>query len=139
MANLGFIGLGEMGSRVALRLQRAGHALTVYNRTRARAEPLLALGMAWADTPRAVAERSDLVFTMVTNTAALLAVTRGDDGLLAGLGPGKLYVDMSTVSPQAIRELSAEAAARGAAMLDSPVSGSQFTVEEGKASLMVGG
>lgn len=139
MANLGFIGLGEMGSRIAARLHRAGHTLTVHNRTRARAEPLLALGMAWADTPRGVAERADVVFTMVTDTGALRAVTQGDMGVLAGLGPGKVYVDMSTVSPEAVRELSAQAAERGAAMLDSPVSGSQFTVEEGKASLMVGG
>lgn len=139
MANLGFIGLGEMGSRVATRLHRAGHALTVHNRTRAKAEPLLALGMAWADTPRSVAERADVIFTMVADTRALLAVAHGEDGLLAGLGPGKLYIDMSTVSPQAIRELGAAAAERGAAMLEAPVSGSQLTLEQGKASLMVGG
>ncbi|HMQ32954.1 MAG TPA: NAD(P)-dependent oxidoreductase [Chloroflexaceae bacterium] len=139
MANLGFIGLGEMGSRIAMRLHQAGHALTVYNRTRAKAEPLLALGAAWADSPRAVVERADVIFTMVTDTKALRAVTHGDDGILAALGPGKIYVDMSTVSPQASRELSAQVAERGAVMLDAPISGAQVTVEEGKASLMVGG
>ncbi len=139
MANLGFIGLGEMGSRVAMRLHDAGHALTVYNRTRSKAEPLLALGMAWAATPRAVAERADVVFTMVADTPALQAVAAGEDGLLAGLGPGKIYIDMSTVSPRLIVELSEQAAARGASMLEAPVSGSPLTVAQGKASLMVGG
>ena len=100
---------------------------------------LLEAGMKWSDTPRAVAQESDVTFTMVTNTQALQAVFAGSDGLLAGLGPGKIYVDMSTVSPSASREFAAQVAARGAQMLDSPVSGSVSTLEEGKLSIMVGG
>jgi 3-hydroxyisobutyrate dehydrogenase-like beta-hydroxyacid dehydrogenase len=87
MAELGYVGLGVMGSSVVRRLLDAGHAVTVWNRTREKAEPLLEAGAHWADSPRAVAERSEIVFTMVTNTAAVQAVTGGDDGILAGLEP----------------------------------------------------
>ncbi len=139
MAELGYVGLGVMGSSVVRRLLAAGHDVSVWNRTRAKAEPLLEAGARWADTPREVAERSELVFTMVTNTAAVRAVTDGDDGILAGLAPGKVYVDMSTASPANTRELAERVAAAGAAMLDSPVSGTSITVDQGKASLIVGG
>ena len=139
MAHLGFVGLGVMGSRIAKRLLDAGHNLTGFNRTKSKAQWLLEAGMKWNDTPRAVAQESDVTFTMVTNTQALQAVFAGSDGLLAGLGPGKIYVDMSTVSPSASREFAAQVAARGAQMLDSPVSGSVSTLEEGKLSIMVGG
>ena len=139
MAQLGFVGLGTMGSRVAKRLLDAGHSVTGYNRTRSKAQWLLDAGMKWGDSPRAVAEASEIVLSMVTNTAALHAVALGDDGILAGLSHGKLYVDMSTVSPAASRELARQVAARGAQMLDSPVSGSVVTLEQGQVSLMVGG
>ena len=139
MAHLGFVGLGVMGSRIAKRLLDAGHNLTGFNRTKSKAQWLLEAGMKWSDTARAVAQESDVTFTMVTNTQALQAVFAGSDGLLAGLGPGKIYVDMSTVSPSASREFAAQVAARGAQMLDSPVSGSVSTLEEGKLSIMVGG
>jgi 3-hydroxyisobutyrate dehydrogenase-like beta-hydroxyacid dehydrogenase len=139
MANVGFVGLGVMGGRIAARLLAAGHTVTGHNRTRAKAEWLLAEGMAWAGSPRAVVEASEVTFSMVTGTAALRAVTEGADGVLAGLGPGKVYVDMSTVSPEASRELAGKVADRGAAMLDAPVSGSVVTLEEGRLSIMVGG
>jgi 3-hydroxyisobutyrate dehydrogenase-like beta-hydroxyacid dehydrogenase len=139
VANLGFVGLGVMGSRMARRLLAAGHAVTGWNRTKARAQWLLDLGLRWADSPRAVAEAADVVFTMVTDTQALVAVTEGPEGILAGLGPGKLFVDMSTVSPQASQALAARVAARGARMLDAPVSGSVATLEQGTLSIMVGG
>ena len=139
MAQLGFVGLGTMGSRVVKRLLDAGHSVTGYNRTRSKAQWLLDAGMKWGDSPRAVAEASEIVLSMVTNTAALHAVALGDDGILAGLSQGKLYVDMSTVSPAASRELARQVAARGAQMLDSPVSGSVVTLEQGQVSLMVGG
>jgi 3-hydroxyisobutyrate dehydrogenase-like beta-hydroxyacid dehydrogenase len=139
MAELGFVGLGTMGSGVVRRLLAAGHAVTVWNRTREKAEPLLEAGARWADAPRSVAERSDIVFTMVTNTAAVQAVTEGPDGILAGLGPGKVYVDMSTASPANTRALAETVVAVGAQMLDAPVSGSVITLEEGKLSIMVGG
>jgi 3-hydroxyisobutyrate dehydrogenase-like beta-hydroxyacid dehydrogenase len=139
MANLGFVGLGVMGSRMVKRLLDAGHTVTGYNRTQSKAQQLLDAGMRWGDTPRAVAEAADVTLSMVTNTAALKAVTEGPDGLLAGLGSGKIYVDMSTVSPAASRDLAARVSAKGAHMLDAPVSGSVITLEEGKLSIMVGG
>jgi 3-hydroxyisobutyrate dehydrogenase-like beta-hydroxyacid dehydrogenase len=139
MANLGFVGLGTMGSRVAKRLLDAGHTVTGYNRTKSKAQWLLDAGMKWADSPRAVAQASEIVFSMVTNTAALHAIALGEEGILAGLSAGKVYVDMSTVSPQASRELAQQVAARGAVMLDCPVSGSVVTLEQGQVSLMVGG
>jgi 3-hydroxyisobutyrate dehydrogenase-like beta-hydroxyacid dehydrogenase len=139
MAAVGFVGLGVMGGRIALRLLRAGHTVTGYNRTRAKAAWLEAEGLRLAGSPRAVAEASEVTFSMVTGTAALQAVTEGPDGVLAGLGPGKVYVDMSTVSPSASRALAGRVAERGAAMLDAPVSGSVVTLEEGRLSIMVGG
>lgn len=139
MAELGFVGLGTMGGRIAKRLLDAGHRVTGHNRTRSKAEWLIKDGMAWSDTPREVAEAADVTFSMVTNTTALHAVTDGPDGILAGLGPGKLYVDMSTVSPEQSRELAGRVAERGARLLDAPVSGSVVTLEEGRLSIMVGG
>jgi len=128
-----------MGSRMAKRLLDAGHDVTGYNRTKSKAQWLLEAGMKWGDTPRAVAGASDVVFTMVTNTEALRAVTEGEDGILAGLSTGKIYVDMSTVSPAASRDIARQVEAKGARMLDAPVSGSVITLEEGKLSIMVGG
>lgn len=139
MAKLGFVGLGVMGGRLAERLMDAGHEVTGWNRTRKKARWLVDRGMDWAETPREVAEVCEMTFTMLTDTKALRAVTQGDEGILAGLGPGKVYVDMSTVSPDASREVAAQVAARGAAMLDAPVSGSVVTLEEGRLSIMVGG
>jgi 3-hydroxyisobutyrate dehydrogenase-like beta-hydroxyacid dehydrogenase len=139
MAELGYVGLGVMGSAIVRRLLDAGHTVTVWNRTPEKAEPLLEAGARWADSPREVAERSELVFTMVTNTAAVQAVTEGTDGILAGLAPGKIYVDMSTASPANTRALADRVAGAGAQMLDAPVSGTSITVEQGKVSIMVGG
>jgi 3-hydroxyisobutyrate dehydrogenase-like beta-hydroxyacid dehydrogenase len=136
---LGFIGLGAMGGRVTKRLLDAGFQVTGHNRTRSKAQWLLDAGMRWAGTPREVAEASDIIFTMVTNTAALEAVVGGPEGVLAGLRPGKVYIDMSTVSPAKSRELAEQVAARGARMLDTPVSGSPITLEQGQLSMMVGG
>jgi 3-hydroxyisobutyrate dehydrogenase-like beta-hydroxyacid dehydrogenase len=139
MANLGFVGLGVMGGRIAARLLDAGHDVSGYNRTKSKASWLVERGLRLLDTPREVAAASEVVFTMVTDTSALLAVTEGEDGILAGLGPGKVYVDMSTVSPRLARELAASAAGTGATMLDAPVSGSVSTLEKGQLSIMVGG
>jgi len=139
MANLGFIGLGVMGGRMVKRLLDAGHTVTGYNRTRSKAQWLLDAGMAWGESPRAVAESADITFSMVTNTDALHAITEGPDGLLSGLSGGKIYVDISTVSPTFSQELSKQVAAKGAVMLDSPVSGSVETLEKGLLTLMVGG
>lgn len=139
MDRIGFVGLGVMGSRMVKRLLDAGWSVVGYNRTKAKAQWLLHLGMEWAETPRAVAEAADVVFTMVTDTKALQAVTEGPEGILAGLGPGKVYVDMSTVSPASSRALAERVRQRGAQMLDAPVSGSVVTLEEGRLSIMVGG
>lgn len=139
MANLGFVGLGVMGSRIVKRLLDAGHSVTGYNRTRSKAQWLLDAGMKWGETPHAVAKAADITFSMVTNTEALSAVAFGPHGLLAGLGTGKIFIDMSTVSPAASRDLAVQVATKGAQMLDAPVSGSVSTLEEGKLSIMVGG
>src|SRR5260370_33636721 len=139
MTNLGFVGLGAMGGRVTKRLLDAGHTVTGYNRTKSKAQWLLDAGMRWGESPGAVAETADVVFTMVTNTAALQEVVHGPDGILAGLSNGKICIDMSTVSPAASRHLAAQVAEKGARMLDSPVSGSVITLEQGNLSLMVGG
>jgi 3-hydroxyisobutyrate dehydrogenase-like beta-hydroxyacid dehydrogenase len=139
MAELGFVGLGVMGSSIVRRLLAAEHEVSVWNRTRDKAEPLLEAGARWAESPRQVAERGAIVFTMVTNTAAVQAVTEAEDGILAGLEPGKVYVDMSTASPANTRALADKVASVGADMIDSPVSGTSLTVDQGKASLMVGG
>ena len=139
MANLGFIGLGTMGGKMVRRLLNAGHTVTGYNRTRSRGDWLVDMGMLWGDSPRAVAETADVIFTMVANTQALEAVTGGPDGVLAALEPGKVYIDMSTVSPAAIRALAVQVRERGAQMLDAPVSGSAVTLDAGQLSVMVGG
>jgi 3-hydroxyisobutyrate dehydrogenase-like beta-hydroxyacid dehydrogenase len=128
-----------MGGRTADRLLAKGHTVTGHNRTRSKAQWLIDKGMRWADSPGAVAKAADVTFVMVTDTNALNAVADGPDGLLAGLGPGKTVVDMSTVSPAASRSLAEQVRARGAEMLDCPVSGSVSTLEAGKATMMVGG
>jgi 3-hydroxyisobutyrate dehydrogenase-like beta-hydroxyacid dehydrogenase len=139
MTTLGFVGLGAMGSRIAGRLLAAGHVVYATNRTRSKADPLVERGMIWRDSPGEVAEQSDVVFSMVTDTAALEAITRGPRGILAGLRPGTVYVDMSTVSPAASQELADRVRARDAVMLDAPVSGSVPAAETGSLAIMVGG
>jgi 3-hydroxyisobutyrate dehydrogenase-like beta-hydroxyacid dehydrogenase len=139
MANLGFIGLGVMGSGMVRRLLAAGHTVHGYNRTKSKAQALIDAGMKWAETPAQAVRAADVVFSMVTDTNALRAITTGPDGILPALGPGKTYIDMSTVSPAASREIAAQVAAKGARMLDAPVSGSVSTLEEGKLSIMAAG
>jgi 3-hydroxyisobutyrate dehydrogenase-like beta-hydroxyacid dehydrogenase len=139
MSTIGFVGLGAMGSRIAGRLLDAGNELYGTNRTKSRAEPLIGRGLQWRDTPREVAIAADIVFSMVTDDAALEAVTSGPDGILAGLEHGKVYVDMSTVSPRASRQVAELVDSVGAQMLDAPVSGSIPQAETGTLAIMVGG
>jgi 3-hydroxyisobutyrate dehydrogenase-like beta-hydroxyacid dehydrogenase len=139
MAKLGFVGLGVMGSQMVNRLLDKGHTVVGYNRTRSKAQWLIDRGMSWADSPRKVAAGADVTFAMVTNAAAIAAVTDGPDGLLAGLGVGKTFIDMSTVSPSVSRATAARVREKGADMVDAPVSGSVITLQEGKLSVMVGG
>jgi 3-hydroxyisobutyrate dehydrogenase-like beta-hydroxyacid dehydrogenase len=139
MANLGFVGLGVMGSEMVLRLLEKAHTVTGYNRTRTKAERLIEKGMRWAASPREVAAASDFTFCMVTNSVALEMIVEGPDGILAALAPGKVLIDMSTVSPPFSRSVAAKVRAKGADMVDAPVSGSVITLQEGKLSVMVGG
>jgi 3-hydroxyisobutyrate dehydrogenase-like beta-hydroxyacid dehydrogenase len=139
MSTIGFVGLGAMGSRIAARLIDAGHQVVGTNRTPEKAQPLIERGMTWKDTPREVVDAADVIFSMVTDDNALKAIADGPDGILAGLESGKVYIDMSTVSPRASRELSTRVAAVGAQMLDAPVSGSIPQAEAGTLAIMVGG
>ena len=139
MTKIGFVGLGTMGGRIVRRLLGASYVVTGYNRTPAKAAPLVEAGMTLCATPREVALAADIILSMVTDDAALRAVTEGADGILAGLSPGKLYADMSTGSPRLSRDLAARAAATGADMLDAPVSGSVGAVESGTLIIYVGG
>jgi 3-hydroxyisobutyrate dehydrogenase-like beta-hydroxyacid dehydrogenase len=139
MATLGFVGLGVMGGGVARRLLAAGYEVHGWNRTREKADALADEGLVLEDSPRDVAEAAEVVFSMVTNVPALRAVAEGPDGIIAGLGPGKIWVDMTTAAPAVSRELAERVRETGADMVDAPVSGSVSTLEEGKLSIMVGG
>ncbi len=139
MANLGFIGLGVMGGQMVDRLLSRGHTVTGYNRTQAKAEWLVRKGMRLGKSPRDVAGAADVVFAMVTNGPALQQIVEGPEGLLAGLGSGKVFVDISTVGPDLSREVAEKVRGLGSDMVDAPVSGSVITLQEGKLSVMVGG
>ena len=136
---LGFVGLGAMGELIVPRLMAAGHELTGWNRTREKAEPLIKQGMRWADTPRAVAQASDIVFSIVTDSKAVRAVALGQDGIVAGLKKGGIFIDMSTIEPEESRAIAEEFTRAGSIMLDGPLSGSPVTVKAGQASIMIGG
>ena len=136
---LGFIGLGDMGGLIVPRLMAAGYSVTGWNRTKAKADELITAGMTWADTPRAVAAASDVVFSIVTDGTAVRVVALGPDGVLAGLKPGGIYIDMSTIAPDVTCGVAAEFANAGRFMLDGPLSGSPVTVKAGMASVMIGG
>jgi 3-hydroxyisobutyrate dehydrogenase len=139
VGTLGFVGLGAMGGRMAKRLLAAGHALVGYNRTASKARWLVDAGLRLASSPKEVGTAAEVIFIMVTDPAALEAVSEGPDGLLAGLRPNAVIIDMSTVSPQASRALAAKVMERRAAMLAAPVSGSPITLDAGQLSFMVGG
>ena len=136
---VGFIGLGDMGQGIVPRLLAAGHQVTGWNRTADKARPLLDLGMAWADTPRQIAEEAEVVLSIVTDAAAVEAVAVGDDGIVSGLTSDGIYADMSTIDPDASRRLATMFAEAGLTMLDAPLSGSPISLEQDKASVMVGG
>lgn len=136
---VGWIGTGVMGASMAGHIRAAGYELTVYNRTRAKAEPLLARGAVWADTPREVARRSDVVITMVGFPAELRQVVLGEDGVLHGVTAGKAFVDMGTGEPALARELYDTFKARGVASVDAPVSGGDIGARDAALSIMIGG
>jgi 3-hydroxyisobutyrate dehydrogenase-like beta-hydroxyacid dehydrogenase len=136
---LGFVGLGAMGQLIVLRLMAAGHTVTGWNRSRDKAVTLLEGGMLWADSPREVAEQSEIVFSIVTDAAAVKAVALGPDGIVSGLRNGAIYIDMSTIAPDDSRAVAAQFSKAHLTMLDGPISGSPVTVTAGNASVMIGG
>jgi 3-hydroxyisobutyrate dehydrogenase-like beta-hydroxyacid dehydrogenase len=139
MANLGFVGLGVMGSEMVSRLLSKGHIVTGYNRTRTKAQRLIDRGMRWCESPRAVCAAADVTFSMVSNEKALAAIMEGPEGILSAVAPGTFLVDMSTVSPHYSRSVAVQVREKGGDMIDAPVSGSVITLQEGKLSVMVGG
>ena len=135
---IGFVGLGSMGGPLAGRLLYRNCVFGT-NRTRSKASALIEQGLIWRDTPREVAAAADVVFSLVSDDGALDAITSGPDGILAGLQPGALYIDMSTVSPGASRELAGRVCSAGATMVDAPVSGGVLAAETGTLAILVGG
>lgn len=139
MKQIGFIGLGTMGAPMASNLLRGGFQVTVYNRTAAKCEPLVAEGAVAALTPRAATEGKDVIITMISNDDSIREVFYGEEGILNALKPGGLIIDSSTISPGLVREIAAEVKARGGHFLDAPVTGSKPAAIEGTLVFMVGG
>ena len=139
MHRIGFIGIGLMGQHMARRVLLGGYPLTIWNRTKDKAGPLLDAGAAWADSPRAVAQVSDMVITMVTDSAASERVACGPGGVLEGAHPGLVLIDMSSITPETSRAIAERAVACGVAMLDAPVTGAPRVAADGKMGIMVGG
>jgi 3-hydroxyisobutyrate dehydrogenase len=136
---IGWIGTGVMGASMCGHLIRAGFAATVSNRSKSKAEPLLAAGACWAETPKAVAASSDIIFTMVGYPADVRQVILGPDGILAGCKPGNILVDMTTSEPSLAVEIFQAAAKLGVHAVDAPVSGGDVGAREARLSIMIGG
>jgi 3-hydroxyisobutyrate dehydrogenase-like beta-hydroxyacid dehydrogenase len=136
---IGFIGLGAMGGGIVARLLDAGHAVTGWNRTKEKADPFIEKGMHWANSPREAARRTEIVFSIVTDAAAVRDVALGPDGIISGLSKDGIFLDMSTIAPHESRAIATEFSNAGLTMLDTPISGSPITLAAGSASLMVGG
>ena len=136
---IGWIGTGVMGASMCGHLMAAGYSATVTNRTRAKAEPLLSKGARWAETPREVAQQSDVVFSIVGYPADVRSVILGPDGALAGSKPGTILVDMTTSEPSLAIEIYQSAKAKGVSSVDAPVSGGDVGAREARLSIMIGG
>jgi 3-hydroxyisobutyrate dehydrogenase-like beta-hydroxyacid dehydrogenase len=136
---IGFVGLGDMGQAIVPRLIAAGHTVTGWNRTKEKAAPMFKLGMLWADSPREVARQSEIVFSIVMDSAAVQSIALGENGIIARLRKDAVYLDMSTIDPDVSRAVAAEFTKASLTMLDAPISGTTLTLSQGKASLMVGG
>lgn len=139
MQRIGFIGLGIMGKPMALNLITAGHSLTVYNRTRIKTDILQQAGAKLASSPKQVAQNSDVIITIVSDSPDVQEIMLGQEGILKGIQPNSIVIDMSTISPSMTKSLSQRLAEKGASMLDAPVSGSSWAAEDGTLSIMVGG
>lgn len=137
--NVGFIGLGDMGNGIVPRLIAAGYNVTGWNRTPGKNDALIEMGMAWGETPAAVAASSEVILSCVTDANAIKSVALGDGGVIEGIGEDGLFLDMSTISPVVSQEICAAFRENGRVMMDAPISGSPVTLEQGKASIMVGG
>lgn len=136
---IGFVGLGDMGQGIVPRLIAAGHTVTGWNRTKEKAAPMFKLGMLWAETPREAAHEAEVVFSIVTDSAAVRSVALGLNGIIYGMSKDAVYLDMSTINPGVSREVAAEFRKAGLTMMDAPISGTTLTLFQGRASLMVGG
>lgn len=139
MQRVGFVGIGLMGRQITRRLLMAGYPLTVWNRTKERAQEILDAGAAWAETPAACAAASDVVITMVTDSAASEAVICGSGGVLEGSRPGMILIDMASIAPEVSRSIAAQANGKGVSMLDAPVTGNPKVASDGKLGIMAGG
>jgi len=137
--NVGFIGMGTMGAPMALNLLKAGHRVTVHNRTRDRELPVVAAGANRADSPRSAALGAEVIITCVSDSPDVAAVILGENGVIHGAEPGAIVVDMSTISPIVTREIGVQLATKGLKMLDAPVSGGSEGAQKGTLSIMVGG
>jgi len=136
---IGFIGLGVMGKPMAMNLIKAGYQLTVWNRTRSKMDDLVKMGAAAGESPKDVAEKSDIVITMVTDSAAVESVILGPSGVIEGVREGMIVIDMSTISPSVTKKVAAKLKEKGVEMLDAPVSGGDIGAQQGTLSIMVGG
>ncbi len=139
MQRVGFIGIGLMGSQITRRILEAGYPLTVWNRTKEKTVPLTSVGAQWADSPKSLAQRSDIVMTMVTDSAASEEVICGKDGVLEGAHAGMVLIDMGSIAPEVSRSIAQRARSEGIPMLDAPVTGNPKVASEGKLGIMVGG
>lgn len=139
MERIGFIGLGRMGQAMAGRLLAAGFPVAVYNRTQSKAAGLIEQGATWAETPAALASKADIILTILTDDWAVEQIYLGENGLLAGDVAGKLFAEMSTIRTATIRSLQAQVLARGAHLIDAPVSGTVEPARNGQLLALVGG
>lgn len=139
MQRVGFIGIGIMGSQMSRRILGAGYSLMVWNRTKDKAKDLLAAGATWGNSPKVLAQSSDIVITMVTDSKASEEVSCGANGVLEGAHPGLVLIDMSSIAPEMSRSIAERARAKGIPMLDAPVTGNPKVASEGKLGIMVGG
>jgi 3-hydroxyisobutyrate dehydrogenase len=136
---IGFTGTGIMGRPMAQNLLKAGYRLTVHNRTKSKAQRLLSQGAVWAETPAQAAENSDVLITCVPDTPDVRQVLLGEHGVIEAARPGLICVDMSTISPAATKQMGGKLAAKGATLIDAPISGGEIGAVEGNLSIMMGG
>jgi len=139
MQRIGFIGIGLMGLQISRRILEAGYPLTVWNRTKEKTEPLTAAGARWGGSPKTVAQNSDVVFTMVTDSAASEEVICGPNGVLEGSHPGLILIDMGSIAPEMSRSIARQSQARGVPMLDAPVTGNPKVASDGNLGIMAAG